>query len=94
LPSSQEFAFPRYHFNIYDGAVSIDDDGFELPSQNAGHEAAAELAAEMLRHRPQKVFSHGEWRVEMTDDRGVTLFALNVSATPKPLPPPVTRSRR
>ena len=79
---------PRYHFNVYDGTYAIDDNGTELPDREAAQREAVRLAAELLAERPEDFWGAGEWRVEVTNSSGVSLFTVHFLGTcPKPSRP-------
>jgi hypothetical protein len=67
---------PRYHFNIHDGVSSLDEDGTELPDIDAARRQAAQLMGQLLRDDPDMFWNGEEWRLDVTDDRGLVLFSL------------------
>ena len=69
---------PRYHFNVLDGTAYIDKTGIELASI-----ADAKRGA-MLADSAQVSTPDREWRVEVTDHKGLALFSLGVSMSDTP----------
>ncbi len=65
---------PRYHFNIYDGVVLMDKEGVELPHYPAARLEAVRRAAELLADNALAIAVGEDWRIEVTDDRGLILF--------------------
>lgn len=73
----------RYFFNLADGGREPDSEGVELDSIEQAHVMAATYAGELLRDRPRELWRDGQWRVEVTDVRGVlrcTLITLAIDA--------------
>ena len=71
---------PRYVFNVQDGSSTRDADGTDLPDIYAAQEQAIRTSGELLRDLGARVWDGGEWRVEVSDERGQVLFALRFSA--------------
>lgn len=65
---------PRYHFNVYDGSDSLDQDGTELPSWQSARLEAIRLAGEILKDEADRIAVSEDWRIEVTDDTGLVLF--------------------
>lgn len=74
----------RYHFHDADGVRQCDEDGIELPDDEAARVLAARYAGDMLKHEPRKVWDHGQWRVEVTDDSNILLFTVVMVAIDAP----------
>jgi hypothetical protein len=68
---------PRYHLNIHDDAVALDEDGAEFADLAAAREAAVGGAREMMAARLMGgkpiTLSH---RIEITNGEGVVLATL------------------
>ena len=71
---------PRYFFNVVDGFSEPDPDGVELPDLDAARTEAITAAGEILRDMGANVWDGTEWRMEVTDGRGRTLFVVRFSA--------------
>ena len=75
---------PRFHFNVRDG-VSIDDlVGTDLADIYAARLEAVRFSGEVLKDNADTFWVRHEWRVEVTDDTGLILFAIHISAVDAP----------
>lgn len=72
---------PRYFFNTVDGRRYPDEDGAELPDIDAVHRKATLVAAELLREQPEQLRADRRLRVEVTDEAGQEVLAIDVSLT-------------
>jgi hypothetical protein len=71
---------PRFFFNLRDGEYISDDTGVELGGVEDARKEAVGYASGLLKDDPGGKFWSGEpWRVEVTDDAKVLLFALTFS---------------
>jgi hypothetical protein len=77
---------PIYHFHSSDGSRDVDAEGTELPNDAAARLAAVRYAGEMLKDEPARLWSAGQWRVEVTDDRNALLFTVITIAVDTPTP--------
>ena len=75
---------PRYHFNVLDGTAYIDKTGIELASIADAKREARRYAGNMLADSAQVSTPDREWRVEVTDHKGLALFSLGVSMSDTP----------
>lgn len=75
---------PRYFFNIFDGRSTPDTDGTELPDWQAVRREAIRLAGHVLRDEATRLIPDEEWRMEVTDHTGLTLFQIDLSFTEAP----------
>ena len=64
----------RYFFNVTGVVHDPDDKGLEIGSLSDARIAAVKFASEYLRDRPELVWLGEEFRVEVTDEKGRTLF--------------------
>ena len=71
---------PRYFFHVYDGSSAPDTDGTELPDIYTAQAQAIRTSGEILRDMGAKFWNGTEWRLEVADERGDTLFVLRFSA--------------
>jgi hypothetical protein len=85
---------PLYFFNVLDGHSHRDETGTELPDIYTAQAQAIRLSAEILREMGTRFWNGTEWKLEVTDDQGRTLFILRFSAEesitladPRPDPP-------
>jgi hypothetical protein len=74
----------RYFFHVLDGASSRDEDGVECESLTAARAQAASLAGQVLLEGSGRFWDGQPWSVQVTDERGLTLFELHLSATSAP----------
>ncbi|MDR4305661.1 hypothetical protein IHQ68_03365 [Chelatococcus sambhunathii] len=68
---------PRFHFNVYDGETSIDEAGTELPDLVFARREAIRYSGELLEDAGRREGLGPEWRMEVTDESGLILFALH-----------------
>ena len=72
---------PHYHFNVYDGIELLDRKGIELPDTNFARREAIRYAGTLLEDGAAKDSLGEEWRMEVTDHRGLILFRLDFLVT-------------
>jgi hypothetical protein len=75
---------PRYFFHVENGASPPDTDGVELPGLIEAREQAASLAGAVLHECAGQFWDGQPWSVRVTDDKNLTLFTLDLSATSAP----------
>src|SRR5262245_28307168 len=64
----------RYFFNLKDGAGGYaDQDGVDLPDDDAARDYASVVAAELMKNREIKA---RHWRIEVQDAEGQRLFEI------------------
>jgi hypothetical protein len=71
---------PRYYFHIEDHQRFIDNDGTVLADLAAARIEAVRVSGEMLSDHAIEFWALGEWRVVVTDEDQLILFALSFSA--------------
>jgi hypothetical protein len=71
---------PRYFFNVHDGRSSPDQEGTELPDIGTARAQAVGFSGEVLRDTGAKYWDHPDWRLDVLDEGGRTLFTLRFSA--------------
>lgn len=71
---------PRYFFHIRDGTDTRDETGTELPDIYTAQAQAIRLSGEILREMGARFWNGTEWKLEVTDEQGRTLFVLHFSA--------------
>lgn len=69
---------PRFHFNIYEGHASKDQQGTELENYEMARRQAIALAGSVLVEESREPQVGNEWRVEVTDERGLILYRLDI----------------
>ena len=75
---------PEFHFNVFDGITSIDQDGTELPDLHTARHEALILAGAMIEDSAKRLALGEEWRLEVTDDAGLMLFRLDFTIIEAP----------
>jgi hypothetical protein len=66
----------RYFFHSADGIVDRDTIGTELVNDHAARSAAVRFAAEYLAKDPNMLWESRDFRVDVTDENGETLFTV------------------
>ena len=72
---------PTFFFHTEDGERLDDAEGSDLPDLRAAQDAAVQILAESLRGNSRLFWDTQSFRVTVADERGLTLFSLEVSAT-------------
>ena len=75
---------PRFYFHTEDGQPQRDREGLELPDVASARREATLAVGDLLRERADELWRDGILRVCVTDDEGLTLFFIDVSATASP----------
>jgi hypothetical protein len=71
---------PRFYFHTEDGQCFRDEDGTELIDVHAARNQALMILADSLRHDPEEFWRDRSFKLTVTDERGLTLYILDVSA--------------
>ena len=66
----------RYFFHTSDGTIERDLIGTELASDNEARSTAVKFAAKRLVERPEMMWESSDFRVDVTDVKGETLFTM------------------
>ena len=77
---------PRYFFNIDDGYSEPDDTGTEFPDIYIAQSEAIRMSGEVIRELSARLWGGPDWRLEVTDEYGTSLFVLCFSAEEHILP--------
>ncbi|MFL5298526.1 MAG: DUF6894 family protein [Phenylobacterium sp.] len=75
---------PRFYFHTEDGHALRDREGVSLPDVAAARQEAVRALGEILKERSEDFWSDGLLRMSVTDQAGLTLFVVEVSATDAP----------
>ena len=75
---------PRFHFNVRDGSDHPDLEGCELPDIEEARMHAARYAGDLLAGDPKTFWDGTDWRMEVTDEKGLILFSLMFVAIDAP----------
>ena len=70
---------PRYFFNTVDGRRYPDEEGAQLPDLEAVRRKATLVVAELLKEQPAVFWEDRRLRVEVTDEAGGDVLAIDVS---------------
>ena len=71
---------PRFFFHTEDGRCLQDEEGTDLIDVHAARNEALIILAEMLKDDPEEFWKDRSFKVTVTDDRGLMLYILDVSA--------------
>lgn len=74
----------RYFFNKAGSLEDPDNEGLELATISEARITAVKFAGEALREQPDVVWKGDEFRVEVTDHRGLMLFTVVVIGIDSP----------
>ena len=75
---------PRFHFNVYDGVSDIDKEGVELPDWEAARAQAVRVAGQIIKDGAKRIALGEDWRLEVTDYKGLILFRMDFSILASP----------
>ena len=75
---------PRFFFHRTDGYFERDDEGVELESLHAARVEAVTFAGSSLAEEPEQIWNGQDFRVEVTDERGMLLFTVITLAIDAP----------
>ena len=67
---------PRYFFNTADSERDLDDEGTELPDHHVARAYAIKFAGLALSQDPGLLWDCQDFRVEVTDEKGLLLFSI------------------
>ena len=71
---------PRYFFNMRGVRPSVDEEGEELPDNDAAWHEATIIAGEIFRDIDGKFRPGQDWSLEVSDDQRKPLYAIEISA--------------
>ena len=72
----------RYHFNSHDGGDHRDVEGTELSDHKQARAEALKSVGQILIEEADHL--EDQFTMEVTDDKGLDLYHLNVGVTPSP----------
>jgi hypothetical protein len=75
---------PRYFFHTDGGAAHTDREGLELPGIRQARIEAARAFGQMVELAPEALWKAGALSMTVTDDAGLVLFILDLSAMDSP----------
>jgi hypothetical protein len=82
---------PRFYFHVHDGVSELDREGTELPDWEEARLEAIRQTGAILRDEAWHIALGEDWRMEVTDERGLLLFRLDFTVVASPT---LTHSRR
>jgi len=71
---------PRYFFNIHGTRARPDEEGEELPDNEAAWHEATIIAGEIFRDIDGKFRPGQDWSLEVTDEQRKPLYTIEISA--------------
>lgn len=74
----------HYYFNMHNGGDHPDPTGMWLKTLGVARDTAGQLAADMLREYPSECWNRSDCKVEATNDEGLILFTIIISAFDAP----------
>lgn len=74
----------RYFFHLAGDPYERDEEGIELDDNAAAKRQGVMSAAQMMLDNPRALLNGSDINIEITDDRGLVLFLLNVCVTNAP----------
>ena len=80
-----EMRVPRFFFNVYDGASSLDDTGTDLLDWKEARIEAIRLSGAIFTDEAHRVALSEDWHIEVTDERGLILFRFDFVSQDAPV---------
>jgi hypothetical protein len=74
----------RYFFNLTGDPYKRDEEGTQLDDNTAAKRHGVVCVAQLMRDDPTALVNGNELDLEITDERGLVLFVINVCATNAP----------
>jgi hypothetical protein len=72
---------PRFHIHLRTESHVADTLSVDHGDHTALRVEVARFVGETLRDHARQVWVDEDWRVDVTDDRGLILYVMNISAT-------------
>lgn len=76
---------PRFYFNVHDGKSGLDTQGTDLPDWRTARIEAIRLAGEILKDEASHIVLGDNWRIDVTDHRGLILFQMAILLIDSPV---------
>ena len=76
---------PLYYFHTQDGRCIRDDEGIELPNDDAARNEASVVLGELVKEDPEMVWRDHNFSVTVTDATGLILYVLDLTASCSPV---------
>jgi hypothetical protein len=71
---------PLYHFEVRTETHVMLTEGVKLPNSTAARVEAAKRVGALLHEHAGRIWSDEDWQMDVTDDTGLILYVLHVSA--------------
>lgn len=71
---------PKFHFEVRTETHVMLTEGMELADFRAARVEAAKRVGALLHDHASEIWVDEEWRMDVTDERGLILYALHISA--------------
>lgn len=84
---------PRFFFHHTDGGFDPDNEGTDFPDLATARVEAVRYAAEVVRDRPDEVWSGDTFRIEVSDEHGMLLCTVVILGLDAPAARGVRRPR-
>ena len=75
---------PNFHFQVRTGSHIMLSEVVDLPRADDARIEAARRAGELLKAHAGKLWADEHWQIDITDDTGLILFVIHVSAMRTP----------
>jgi hypothetical protein len=77
---------PRYFFNVRNGQSRDDETGAQLGNVKAARLEAIQRFGQLMAEHPEQFDRGHDWRMEVTDGKGLMLFRLDLDLLLVPSP--------
>lgn len=74
----------RYHFHLTSDRETFDDEGVDLASLHDARCYAVRMIAEVLCNAPERYWETEQYRVTVSDPKGLTLFSVELVSADAP----------
>ena len=81
----------KYHIELRTGGQVWETLQIEGEDHTAVRIELAQFVGELLKDHADKIWEDEDWRVDVTDERGMILYILHVSVTDSPATHPLRR---
>jgi len=71
---------PFFNFEVRTETHVMLTEGAEFPDRNAARTEAARRVGELLTDHASRIWTDETWQMDVTDERGLILYVLNVAA--------------
>ena len=80
----EEEPLARYHFQVRTRSHVLADEGLDLVSQDEARAEAARRVGDLLKEHAGLLWLEQDWHMDVTDETGLILFIIQVSALNAP----------